>query len=96
MTRNGSEIFRMTDFSISIDGGWAERVIEDGNVLPAFQRIMANADRVTGSLGADVVDGFAGNDRIDGRDGADRLFGGFGDDTLIGGAGNDALHGGAG
>ena len=96
MTRGGSEVFRMDGFSINVGGSWADAAVEQGNLLPFFRRIMAQADRVTGSLGDDAVDGFGGADWIDGRGGHDRLFGGLGNDSLLGGAGSDVLNGGDG
>lgn len=96
MTRNGSELYRITDFSIDVGASWADAAIERGDLLPFIQRIMAQADRVAGSMGDDVVDGFGGADWIDGRAGHDRLFGGSGNDSLLGGNGNDVLNGGDG
>ncbi|MDQ0420023.1 Ca2+-binding RTX toxin-like protein, partial [Peteryoungia aggregata LMG 23059] len=44
----------------------------------------ADANTMTGGIGADVLDGAAGNDR---------LYGGLGNDSLVGGIGNDLLDG---
>ncbi len=96
MSRGGSELFRMTDFSINVGGSWADAAIERGNLLPFYQRIMAQADHVTGSMGDDAVNGFDGADRINGRGGNDRLSGGLGNDSLVGGGGHDVLNGGDG
>ncbi|MGQ3077799.1 MAG: M10 family metallopeptidase C-terminal domain-containing protein [Allorhizobium sp.] len=51
----------------------------------AFKGIgSADANTMTGGIGADVLDGAAGNDR---------LYGGLGNDSLVGGIGNDLLDG---
>jgi len=62
----------------------------------AFNHMITNVERVSGSSFDDNFTGNSGNNRLEGRDGNDTLNGLDGEDRLYGGRGNDTIIGGGG
>jgi len=69
-----------------------------GDILANIEKLIGSIynDTLTGDSGINILDGGAGNDTLAGGIGNDTLLGGDGDDILIGGDGVNVLSGGNG